>query len=182
MTSRRGRARTKVALLASVALLAGCMTTHTLGRIDDPSTRAQLNALAAEGVDYVHLRSEAPTNRPPFSYRFSGIDPAGLAVEPARGQSLVVPLSQVESVTRYDHWRGARNGALGGGIVGVVTSFLLLALLQNLGTRCSDGCDQPDQGSGVRAVAIFGLAGVVIGGALGGAVGYEDRFTVAPPQ
>ena len=164
-------------------MLAACTTTHPLGRIDDPATHAQLNALAAEGVDYVHLRTETPTNRPPFGYRFSGIDPAGVLVEPARGQSLVVPLSQVQSVSRYDRWRGARQGAIAGGIFTFVATIALVVSVQSaLNSGCADGCDKPDAGWKVLpAGAIGGVIGAVVGGALGAAVGYEDRYVITPP-
>lgn len=181
----RGRSPTNAALVAITALFASCTTTHTLGRIDDPGTRAQLDALSAEGGEHVQLLDDRIAGRPPVSYRVAGVSASGLLVEPARGQSLVVPLSQVVSVSRTDRGRGALEGAFWGGILGFAAPLVLRTFLPSaFQSGCADDCSgEPGPTStALHLGVVVGLLGAVIGGGLGAAFGHEDRIVVAPPK
>jgi hypothetical protein len=177
---RRGRRRELVALLAAGTLLVGCTTTHALGRIDDPSVRAQVDAIAANGDAIAHMRHPPGTRAPQFGERVTGVIPQGLIIEPTRGQQLPLPREQVTSLSRYHHGRGARDGAIGGGIGGFVLglTFGIVATVGRPG--CSDDCPPgPDPGVvGLTAGAIFGVLGALFGAAIGAAGGHEDRFEI----
>src|SRR5262249_11741094 len=137
----RGSARASVALLAATTLLASCTTTHFLRRSDDQDTRAQLSALAAGGGEYVRLTAYTTAGRAPTSFRVSGVDPSGFVVEQAPGQPLVVPLSQVASVSRTNRGRGAWEGAIAGGILGFVAPLLVRVLAPSaFQSGCADDC------------------------------------------
>ncbi|HMF42959.1 MAG TPA: hypothetical protein VKQ32_19940 [Polyangia bacterium] len=179
----RGLARAGVGLIAGTALLVSCTTTHFLARSDEPDTRAQLSALAAEGDGHVHLLAYTVSGRAPTSFSVSGVDPSGFVVEQAPGQSLVVPLSQVASVSRTNRRRGAWEGAIAGGILGFVAPLMLRVFIPSaFQTGCADDCGgQPSATStALRVGVVGGLLGAVLGAAFGANAGHEDRFVVAP--
>ena len=101
------RVRELVAVLAAGALLGGCTTTHTLGRIDDPGVREEVDAIAAGGDAIMHMRHPPGTRPPPFGERVTGVSAPGLIIEPTRGQPVLVGREQVSWLSRYDHARGA---------------------------------------------------------------------------
>jgi hypothetical protein len=180
--SARARARELVAVLGASALLVGCTTTHTLGRIDDDGVRPKLDALAASGDAIVRVRGLPGAHPPLFGERVTGVTPPGLIVEPTRGQPLLVARDQVTSLSRYDHARGAVDGAIGGSIAGFVLG-LTIGLLQSVGgSGCTDGCgtDPDPVAVGLRAAALLGAVGVVFGAGLGAAGGHEERFEISP--
>jgi len=168
-------------LAAGTLLAGGCSTTHMLGRIDDPGVRADVDAIAAKGDAYLHVRPPPGMRRLLVGDRVTGIAPLGLVIEPARGQQLLVPREQVQSLSRYDHAHGARNGAIGGGLAGFAIGVTLGILVSNLRAECSDDCGHPDSGPVIiEAGAILGAIGALLGGAFGALAGYEDRFEIAP--
>jgi hypothetical protein len=179
--SCRGRTRELIALLAAGALLVGCTTTHTLGRIDDPGVRAEVDAVAANGDAIMHLRHPTDAHPPPFGDRVTAVTPEGLVIEPTRGQPQLVAREQVRSLSRYNHARGAKDGALGAGFAGFVIGAAFGLLVASLRTGCSDDCasQRPNAGLiGFEAGAIFGLIGVALGAGIGALGGHEDRFEI----
>lgn len=171
------------ALLVGI-LLTACTTTHELGRIEDPHTRAEVDAVAASGHALVRLRPSEGARPPPFGYRVSGVTPSGLVIEPSRGQSVFVAPPQIASLSRYNHLRGARDGAVAGGLTGFAMGLVVGAFVTySTNQGCSDGCSpRPDPLQvGLAGGAVFGLAGAALGAALGAAGGHEDRYVVAPP-
>jgi hypothetical protein len=179
----RGRARELVALLATGALLGGCTTTHTLGRIDDPGVREQVDAIAAGGGATMHLRPPPGTRPPRFGESVTGVSLPGLVIEPVRGQPMLVGREQVKSLSRYHHARGAGDGAIAGGLAGFIVG-LTFGVLQAAANRtaCSDGCgNQPDAAAvGVKVGAILGGITAVFGAAIGALGGHEERFEITP--
>jgi hypothetical protein len=91
-------------------------------------------------------------------------------------------MSRVASVSRYDHARGARDGAIGGGLTGLVAGLAFTALVTTSRSSCSDDCPPPPNGAtlALRAGGLFALIGAAFGALLGAARGHEDRFVVAP--
>src|SRR6266542_4858126 len=140
------RVRELVAVIAAGALAVGCTTTHTLGRINEPGIREQVDAIAAGGDAIVHLRHPPGTRPPPFGERVTAVSAPGLIIEPTRGQRLLVAREQVASLSRYEHARGAADGAIGGGLAGFLAGLVVGALVTAAtGSSCSDGCaDRPD--------------------------------------
>ncbi len=180
--SRRGRERALVALLAAGALLVGCTTTHKLGRIDDPGVRAQIDALAADGDAIVHVRHPPRPGPPPFGETVKAVTPQGLVIEPTRGQPLLVPREQVTSLSRYDHGRGAGDGALALGIPGFLVGLTFGFLAASVAPGCSDDCGPgPNPVTvGFGAGAVLGVIGAALGTLFGAAGGHEDRFEITP--
>ena len=187
--SRRGRARELGALLAAATLMVGCTTTHALGRIDDPRVRAEVDAIAAPGDAIVHMRhppalpATTPRTGPqPFGERVTGVIPQGLIIEPSRGQPLLVTPDQVTSLSRYDHLRGARDGAIGGGLAGFTVGLVFGIVLTNAGNSgCSDNCAMYQKDPvevGFKAGVIFAGIAALLGAGFGALGGHEDRFEV----
>jgi hypothetical protein len=177
-----GRARERVAVLGVGALLLGCTTTHALGRIDDDRVRTEVDAIAANGDAIVRVRPPPGARPQPFGERVTGVMPAGLIIEPTRGQPVLVAREQLTSLSRYNHARGAADGAIAGGIAGVVVGLTLGVLVSLDGPRCTDYCDDgPDPGAvGLRAGVLLGAIGAVLGAGLGAAGGHEERFEIVP--
>src|SRR4051812_2621580 len=140
--SCRGRSHVGgvAAVLAAGALLVSCTTTHTLGRINDPGVREEVDAIAASGDAIMHLRHPPGTRPPPFGERVTAVSPPGLVIEPTRGQPLLVPREQVAWLSRYEHARGAADGAIGGSLAGFVVGLTLGVLLTAFHPECSDDC------------------------------------------
>lgn len=178
----RGRSR-ELALLWAGALLVGCTTTHTLGRIDEPGVRAEVDTVAASGDAVMHMRHATETHPPPFGDRVTAVTPAGLVIEPTRGQPQLVAREQVASLSRYNHARGAKDGAIGTGLVSFFAAATLVLLLASIPTPCSDNCGSQDPGAGIlafKAGAIFGVIGAVLGAGIGALGGHEDRYEISP--
>ena len=173
----------RVAWLGAAALLFGCTTTHVLGPIKDEGVRADVDAIAARGDAMVRVRPLPGTRPPPFGDRVTGVAEPGLIIEPTRGQPLLVAREQVASLSRYDHARGAGDGAIAGGVTGFAVGFVVLALLTNAGSSaCTDGCgDRPDPvANGLAGGLILGGITAILGAALGLLGGHEERFELTP--
>jgi hypothetical protein len=171
-----------IALVAAGAWLVGCTTTHTLGRLDDPGVREEVDAIAARGGAIMHLRHPPGTRPPPFGERVTGVSAPGLIIEPTRGQPLLVAREQVTSLSRYDHARGAGDGAIAGGLAGFLVGVTVGVLLSIGGPRCSDGCgDGADPAAvGFKVGAVLGGITAVFGAAVGALGGHEERFEITP--
>lgn len=177
----RGRSR-ELALLCAGALLAGCTTTHTLGRIDDPGVRAEVDAIAASGDAIMHLR-QGETHPPPFGDRVTGVTPLGLVIEPTRGQPQLVAREDVRSLSRYSHARGAKDGAIGGGLVSFFAGATLVLVRASIPRSCSDGCGSQNRNAGFLAFevgTVVGVIGAMFGAGIGALGGHEDRFEISP--
>jgi hypothetical protein len=184
--SCRGRVRVRtrelVASLAAGALLAGCTTTHTLGRIDDPGVREEVDAIAAGGDAIMHMRHPPGTRAPPFGDRVTDVSAPGLIIEPTPGQPVFVAREQVKSLSRYHHARGAGDGAIAGSLAGFLVGLTLGILLAAAAPGCSDDCgDGPDPVSvGSKAGVVLGGIAALFGAAVGALGGHEERFEIAP--
>jgi hypothetical protein len=175
----RGRVQELVALLAATALI-GCTTTHTLGRIDDPGVREQIDAIAAGGDALVHIRHPPGTRPPPFGETVTGVTAPGLIIETTRGQPVFIRREQVQSLSRYHHARGAGDGAIAGSLAGFLVG-VTLGILAAAFTECSDGCSRPDPVSvGAKAGVILGGIGALFGAAVGVLGGHEERYEITP--
>jgi hypothetical protein len=113
-----------------------------------------------------------------------GVEQAGLRLKISPNAAALVPSSAVESVSTYDHVRGARDGAL---ILGIPT-FVVAAVLGGLyaagiASGCADECPPPPDPVtfGLRVGAIYGLTAAAVGAALGAAAGHEDRYVFTKP-
>ena len=96
---------------------------------------------------------------------------------------MLVGREQVTWLSRYDHARGAGDGAIAGGLAGFLFGLTFGVLLTNAGrSACSDNCGNgPDPVAvGVKAGAILGGITAVFGAALGALGGHEERFEITP--
>jgi hypothetical protein len=198
---RRGRVAS--GLVVGLVLAGfGCTTMHPLGRADDPATlaaverategretRARIEPLAGAPApnlgDPVRAVSRdgllvVPDSSPPT------LAPASrkMLVAPAASPPTLVPLARVRSVSTYDHARGARQGAVTGGVpLAIIGGVLGTLLYQTWTPTCSDGCgDQRPNGAELTLgfAALFGAFGAVVGAGLGAIAGHEDRYVLAP--
>ncbi len=156
---------------------------HTLGRIDDPAVRAEVDGIAAHGHVLVHVRPPPGTRPPQIGDRVTSVIPQGLVIEPTRGQPLLVPREQVTSLSRYNHVWGTGDGAIVGGIAGFVAGLTLGVLATNAGNSgCSDDCAGMSKDPvmiGLAGGAIVGGLAAVLGAAFGALAGHEDRFEIS---
>ncbi len=168
-------------MLGAGALLVGCTTTHTLGRIDSDGVRTQVDAIAASGDAIVRVRPLPGERPPPFGERVTSVTPPGFIIEPTRGQPLLVAREQLTSLSRNDHARGAADGAIAGGIAGFLVG-VTIGILQTVGgPRCSDYCPGPDSVVvGLYSGALLSAIGAVLGAGIGAAGGHEERFELSP--
>jgi hypothetical protein len=109
--------------------------------------RAEVDAVAASGDAVMRLRHPTETHPPPFGDRVTALTPPGLVIEPTRGQPQLIAREQVASLSRYNHARGAKDGAIGGGVVSFfAAATLTLFLTAALSSGCADACSHPDSG------------------------------------
>jgi hypothetical protein len=128
------------------------------------------------------MRHPPGTRPPPFGERVTGVSAPGLVIEPTRGQPVLVAREQVSWLSRYDHARGAGDGAIAGAVAGFLIGLTVGILLTAAAPRCSDDC-----GNGPDPVAVGSKVGVVLGGiaavfgaAVGALGGHEERFEITP--
>jgi hypothetical protein len=155
-------------------MLTSCTTTYEIGRVQDRRTRAELDAVVARG-GYVHLRRPAGTRGPEVGYRVTGVTPSGWLIEPARGQTLLVAPEEIESVSTYHHGRGAGEGAIGVGLVGLLVG-LSVGFLVAEATRSAPDPAQTALLSGT----LLGVVCALVGVGIGGVEGHEDRYIITP--
>jgi hypothetical protein len=162
--------------------LAACTTTHDLGRLGDPGTRQQIDTLAARPGTTAQVTPlpGAKTRLP--AYRVTASAENGLMLSAGSGQAALIPYSQIQYLSTFDHARGARDGAVALGLVGLAFGVALGVLVSNIRSDCSDGCPQgPDAGDVVfRAGGLFALIGAALGGAIGAAAGHQDEYVLRP--
>src|SRR5579871_5192383 len=100
--------------IASAALL-GCTTTTPLEPAASSTFQQTVEQLAAQPGAYAHVASPVPPLRPIIDengpYRIVNHEPGWLTLSDY-ASSVRVPLTQVTSVSTYDHGRGAIDGAL----------------------------------------------------------------------
>ena len=165
-----------------------CSATHALGPSVDPGTVAQLDALAARPGTTVEV---VPLPGPPEltpSYGVTVATAEGLKVSTGDGPPQLISYDRVRSLSTVDRLHGARNGALGVGLLSFGLGFIF-------GREFDPGplCDKPSTGGGcppppnttVQGLKIGGVAaliGAAVGGALGALAGYEDRYVLAPTE
>jgi hypothetical protein len=185
---RKPRHSCRVVPLLGVACagLLGCTTTTRLTPVAGSTTEQAVANLAARPGSHARLTTAAPPLQPIANdaagpYPVVGHGPGWLTLTDHL-TSVQVPLVQVHSVSTYDHGRGAIDGALGAGAVGIVLGF---AAGYALGSTRTCPADAPCQGSdpaisGLKGAAVFGLITAALGAAVGAVAGHETRYEIAP--
>jgi hypothetical protein len=164
-----------------------CSATHTLGPVVDPGTVAQLDALAVRPGTTVEV---VPLPGPPELTPSDGVTVAtaeGLKVSTGKGPPQLISYDRVRSLSTVDRLHGARNGALGVGLLSFGLGFIFgkefdrgPVCMASLGGGCPP---QPDTTvNGFKIGGVAALIGAAVGGALGALAGYEDRYLLTPTE
>jgi hypothetical protein len=171
-----------------MAGLMACTTTARVGLAGDPGTARVIEELAAQPNAYARVAEPPPLVEPIYSVHapspIVGHAPGWLMLSKPGGP-VRVPLTQVRSVSTYDHARGALDGAVVLGAVGFVLGFAGGALV--ISQSCNaDACDTPIPitwrlGRGARVGAVFGAVTAVLGAGVGAIQGHETRNEIASP-
>ncbi len=167
------------ALLAALGA-AACSTTHDLGRLGEPATMAQIEALAAEPGTTVVVTPLPGRHQLRPTYAVAASNANGLMVSVGGDPPKLVSYDRVQSLSRVDRLHGARNGALGVGVSSFVLGFLLGSAAEAILACCAQPPDPAIVALKVAGVAA--LVGAAVGAALGGLAGYRDRYVLAPTE
>jgi hypothetical protein len=159
---------------------AACSTTHDLGRVGEPATMAQIDALAAEPGTTVVVTPLPGGHRLRPTYAVAASSADGLMVSVGGDPPKLMSYDRVRSLSRIDSWHGARNGALVGGGGSFVLGFLLGSAVETIPACCEQKPNPAIVGLEVGGVAA--LIGAAVGGALGALAGYEDRYVLTPTE
>jgi hypothetical protein len=179
---RRRRSGHFCRALAVLAALgpAACSTTHDLGRVGEPETMAQIEALAAEPGTTVVVTPLPGRHQLRPTYAVAASNTNGLMVSVGGAPPKLVSYDRVQSLSRVDRLHGARNGALVVGVSSFVLGFLLGSAAEAIPACCAQ---QPDPATvGLKVGGVAALAGAAVGGALGALAGYRYRYVLAPTE
>lgn len=176
-----------VALVA--AALAGCTTTTRLGPAGAPETARVIQELATQGAAYARVAEPPPVVEPIYSVHAPTAivehEPGWLTLS-KQGGPVRVPLTQVQSVSTYNHARGALEGAAVTGAVGLVLGFAAGAIMIPHSCNADGSCDSSIPigtrlGWGAKVGAVFGAFTAVLGATVGAIQGHEMRYELEAP-
>jgi len=173
-------------LAVAWAALVGCTTTTPLEPAASSTLEQAVEHLAAQPGASARVTTPVPPLRPIIDqtgpYRIVSHEPGWLTLSDHRSAARV-PLTQVQSVSTYDHGRGALDGALAAGGVGFLLGFGTGLILGSMSSCAADGpCPRPSpiiggMAGGAAAGALF----AAIGAAMGAVRGHETRYEIAAP-
>jgi len=170
-----------------MAGLMACTTTARLGLAGDPGTARAIEELAAQPDAYARVAEPPPLVQPIYSvhtpFPIVGHEPGWLTLSKPGGP-VRVPLTQVRSVSTYDHARGALDGAAVLGAVGFVLGFAVGALVipQTCGNDCNTSIPVTTQLHwGAVVGAVVGAVAAGLGATVGAIQGHETRNEIASP-
>jgi len=181
-TPHRRRSRHFCQAFAVLAALgpAACSTTHDLGRVGEPATMAQIEALAAEPGTTVAVTPLPGRHLLGPTYAVAASSANGLMVSVGGDPPRLVSYDRVRSLSRVDRLRGARDGALVVGVSSFVLGFVLGGAAASIPGCCAQRSNPAIVGLEVGGVAA--LVGAVVGGGLGALAGHQDRYVLAPTE
>jgi hypothetical protein len=173
-------------LAVAWAALMGCTTTTRVGPAANSTLEQTVDDLAAQPGTYAHVTTPVAPLRPVIEqtgpYRIVSHEPGWFTLSDY-ASAVRVPLSRVQSVSRYDHGRGAVDGALVAGSVGFVLGFGTGFIVGSMSFCAADGpCPRPSPilGGTIGGAVVGGLF-AAIGAAIGGVRGHEMRYEIAAP-
>ena len=169
-----------LALIVGLVGLASCTTTYRAGSVADPAVVRALDAAADQPRTFAVVKAPpAPLDPLTTMYAVVGHAPGTLLLADHAG-SAPVPLLQLESVSRFDRARGARDGAVGAGVVGFALGAITGVVVSRVGTGAADD-PAPRTSAPVRALeygAVVAVAAAAVGAFVGAVAGHEDRYQV----
>jgi hypothetical protein len=167
-------------LSIGVVGLASCTTTYHLGSVADPAVVRAIDAAADQPRTFAVVKAPpAPLDPLTATYAVVGHAPGTLLLAD-RAASAPVPLLQLESVSRFDRARGARDGAIGAGLVGFALGAITGVVVSRVDTGAADDAS-PRTSAPVRALeygAVVALTAAAVGAVVGAVAGHEDRYEV----
>jgi hypothetical protein len=165
-------------LIAGVVGLASCTTTYQAGSVADPAVVRAIDAAADQPRTFAVVKAPpAPLDPLTTMYAVVGHAPGTLLLADRAG-SATVPLLQLESVSTFDRSRGARDGALGAGLVGFALGAITGVVVSRVDTGAADDA-APRTSAPVRALeygAAAAVAAAAVGAVVGAVAGHEDRY------
>lgn len=128
---------------------------------------------------YVVVQPVPQAKGTPRRLEVSAIGADGVQLVRAAGAPAFLPADSVPSVSTFDPWRGARDGALALGLPLALAAVLVGTFTPVGHDQCVDGCP-PVNVEGFKAGAAVGALLVVLGAGVGALAGHEDRYVFAP--
>jgi hypothetical protein len=173
-------------LAVAWAALMGCTTTTSLEPAANSTFEQAVEHLATQPGASAHVTTPVPPLRPIIDqtgpYRIVSHEPGWLTLSDHRSAARV-PLTQVQSVSTYDHGRGAIDGALTAGGVGLLLGFGTGFILGSISYCAADNpCPRPSPViGGIAGGAAVGTLFAAIGAAIGAVRGHETRYAIVAP-
>ncbi len=169
-----------LALIVGAVGLASCTTTYRVGSVADPDVLRALDATADQPRTFAVVKAPpAPLDPLTAIYAVVGHAPGTLLLADRAG-SAPVPLVQLESVSTFNRAQGARDGAIGAGLVGFALGAITGAVVSGVDTGAADDA-APRTSAPVRALeygAVVAIAAAAVGAVVGAVAGHEDRYQV----
>jgi hypothetical protein len=166
-------------LIAGAVGLASCTTTYRAGSVADPSVVRAIDAAADQPRTFAVVKAPPPPLDPLTStYAVVGHAPGTLLLADHAG-SARVPLVQLESMSTFDRARGARDGAIGAGLVGFALGAITGGVVSRVDTGAADG--PAPTSAPVRVLeygAVVAVVAAAVGAVVGAVAGHEDRYQV----
>ena len=182
---RHARRNPRLLAVAWAALM-GCTTTTSLEPAANSTFEQAFEHLAAQPGAHAYVTHPVPPLHPindqTGPYRIVSHEPGWLTLSD-HFSAVRVPLSQVQSVSTYDHGRGAIDGALTAGGVGFLLGFGMGFILGSTSSCAADApCPRPSPViGGIAGGAVAGALFAAIGAAMGAVRGHETRYDIASP-
>ncbi len=173
-----------MALTAAAVGLASCATVSRVGSPTDPSVASVLDAVEIQPRTFAVVKDPPPPLSPlTGAYRVVGHEPAWLLLAD-QGGTARVPQAQLQSISTFDRLRGAGDGAVIGGLIGLPLGLGVAFLARGQGTVTeSDSIEGSPRGPSSTMLK-YGLISAValgaVGALLGAIAGHEDRIEVLP--
>jgi hypothetical protein len=169
-------------VLALLAGLAGCTTTHVL-HLGDPAAARQIEETYLQPGTVATLVPLPGGPPPALKYDVVGPATGGLLVSDGSGVPTFARYDLIQRLETIDRGRGARDGALAVGVpaffVGLGLTFLLVRSADN--TQPSESVSTRDaSGAAVAAGALLMAVGAGVGALYGAAAGHHDVYLVRP--
>ena len=167
-------------LIVGAIGLASCTTTYHAGSVADPAVVRAIDAAADQPRTFAVVKAPPPP-LDPLTNTFAVVGHApGTLLLADRAGSAPVPLVQLESVSTFDRARGARDGAIGAGLVGFALGAITGVVVSRVDTGAADDT-APRTSAPVRVLeygAVVAIAAAAVGAVVGAVAGHEDRYQV----
>jgi hypothetical protein len=175
-----------VALATALWCLVGCTTTHVL-HLGDPQTPRRMNEMVLSPGTVAALVPIPHAPPPALKYDVVGPATGGLLVSDGSGVPTFARSDDIQRLETIDRSRGARDGALVGGVPAFFLGFGLAVAMEHSAEN-TQGSSSPSMqasapqvsGSALAVGLIFMAVGAGVGALYGAAAGHHDVYIVEP--